>query len=125
MRVTLGEPGECGRKKIRPDNGRDADLDDSLLSRPVIIHLGNQIAQARKDVIGPLQAYAAFRSERNLFLAAIQQRDAQLLFKLFYGNGDRRLGNMQFGSGFGNAPHPARSLKIFHLPQLQCPALHH
>ena len=93
--VAALEARKDAREEVGAHHRRHADLDGALLELLVVVDLEHGVLDVAQGELDPVEEDGALRRQRELFLAAVEELDAELGLELLDGDRDIRLGNTQ------------------------------
>ena len=117
VRVAALEAREDAREEVSAHHRRHANLDGALLELLVVVDLQYRILDVAQGELDPVEEDGALRRQRELFLAAVKELDAELGLELLDGDRDIWLRNTQAFRSAGDIPQTAGHLEIFELSE--------
>ena len=115
--VAALEAREDAREEVGAHHRRHADLDGSLLELLVVVDLQHGVLDVAQRELDSVEEDGALRRQCELFLAAVEELDAELGLELLDGDRDVRLGNTQAFRSAGDISQTAGHLEIFELSE--------
>ena len=115
MGILALETREDFWEEICSHHGRDANFDGTFLELFVVVDFKNSILNVAERKFDPVEEDGALRRQCELFLAAVEELDAELGLELLDGDRDIRLGNTQAFRSAGDISQTAGHLEIFKL----------